>query len=143
VSEHKITRKFARFWKRCSLRLWMIGFTASYASVSMAATDDGQGLFAKLADWLWAVALAAVGIIYKTVDARFDKYDKRIESLESRMPSDYERKEIDRQRDNITKIFDRLDTMQQENHKWRDDAMATMNKNHHELVERIADMTRG
>lgn len=137
-------RKFSRFWKRCSLRLWMVGLTAAAATPAMAqAGESASSIWERAANWLWAGVVALLGMIYRALDARFDKQEKRIESLEAKMPSEYERREIDRQRENITKIFDRLDAHSRDTNTKFNTVMDTMNKNHRELADRIADMTRG
>lgn len=144
MTKAMVMRKFARFWKRCSLRMWMVGITAAAATPAMAeSSDPASSFWERASNWLWTAAVALVGIIYRTLDARFDKQEKRIESLEAKMPSEYERREIDRQRENISKIFDRLDSHTRDTNQKFNTLMDTMNKNHRELADRIADMTRG
>lgn len=59
----------------------------------MSPEPDFQ-IFSKLLDWGWAAVAGLLGLVYKAHNEKFRSHDE----------------EIGRQRDNIAKIFDKLET---------------------------------
>lgn len=90
--------------------------------------DDGLISFAR--DWIFAPALAAVAWIYKLLD-------KRISSVEEKAEEDLKdlRTEVDRHRDVMAKIFDKLEEMKKESHQQFTTLLTTI----HQGLDRKAD----
>lgn len=60
-----------------------------------------------VAQWAWGLLVPAGWWI-------FNRQDKRMDSLEGAMKDKADKDELDRQRDNISKIFDEIRDMRQE-----------------------------
>ena len=82
-----------------------------------------------------AICAALVGAIRHLDLKRFTKIEKQIHDLrnemqiiQSKLPSDFERQEINRQRDNIAKIFDRLTEMQEQMHQHHVDLLEALSR---------------
>jgi hypothetical protein len=69
----------------------------------MAAEAD-PGLIGKLMEWGWAAISALLGVVYTMHNKRMDKIEASIVEGDSA-----NRAEIDRQRDNVAKLFDKLE----------------------------------
>jgi len=69
----------------------------------MSAESD-PGLWAKIADWLWAVVLATGGWGWQHTHKRIAKVETLAESKTSEL-------EHNRTKDNVAKIFDKIDEM--------------------------------
>lgn len=65
------------------------------------ATED-PGVLKQLLEWAWAVVGALVSVAWGMLNARIKK-------VEEGMETKADKAELDRQRDNISKIFDKID----------------------------------
>lgn len=71
----------------------------------------------KLLDWLLIILAAMVGFIVRGHERRLSKTEEAIDELERRLPSEFERSELTRQRvrneTNVERIFETLDEMKE------------------------------
>lgn len=85
----------------------------------------------KALDWLIMLLGAMAGLIFRTHNKRIDKLEKCVEDFERRLPSEFERAELTRQRVRHEEAFDRIFTI-------LDDIRHEGQQRHVELLEKIA-----
>ncbi len=70
------------------------------------ATETDPGLLGKAVEWGWAVISALLGVVYTMHNKRMDKIEDSVAEGDKA-----NRAEIDRQRDNVAKLFDKVEAL--------------------------------
>lgn len=86
----------------------------------MSSPDDSS-LLVKAIEWGWTVVAAVVAYLWNSFRGEINSMKAQIAILEEAVPNARERAKetADNQnmRDNVVKIFDRLDSLQQQSHE--------------------------
>ena len=68
------------------------------------ASEADPALWKQFIDWMWAPIGALVGVAWNMLHKRIDSVEARVDDL-----NDQQTSEMNRQRDNIAKLFDKLE----------------------------------
>ena len=61
------------------------------------------GILAKMADWIWGALAALIGVVWKMLNSRIDTLHAKVEELDKTKATNAE---MDKQRANISALFD-------------------------------------
>lgn len=104
----------------------------------MSEPSIDPGLWERAANWLWAALVAAGSFILHTFGGRIRRIEANIHELRNRMPSDYERAEINRQRDNVAELFKQLKAHAERDEDMHNDIMRAISGNHSEVLRELS-----
>lgn len=83
----------------------------------------------------WLVIVALIGVIWDNLQRRIERLEKHnhdmrgeLQTVLNKLPSEYERQEIIRQRDTIDRIFDKLNEMREDLHKQHLDVLEALSR---------------
>lgn len=111
----------------------------------MAEPSIDPTLLEKGVQWLWTMLVLAIsslsGVVlwlWREVNARIRRNEVSIHDIRGKIPSDYERAETNRQRDNVSKLFDELKKHADRDEDMHRTIMKTMTDNHTELLREVS-----
>lgn len=91
-------------------------------------------IWERIAAVMSAGLLTCAGYIGHVFNGRIKRAEAAIHDIRNKLPSEFERMEINRQRDNIAKLFDLLAEHAKRDEDMHRNIMATMAHNHTEVL---------
>lgn len=110
-------------------------------------TDQDPGVWHQLANWLWAVVLAIGGWAWKHTHKRIDDLESHVEHevrcARIELKSKVDQPEMDRQRDNITDLFNGQETIRAEMRQGFQHIQEELSRTHVGLLEKLTQLGNG
>jgi hypothetical protein len=119
----------------------------------MAEPTLDASLIGKIVDWLWAIVLAAMGVIYKMNDKKHDEAEKKMTGIGERIDHEVrcvrlelktkaETDEMNRQRGNIEKLFEGQEEIKQSMNQGFSALQKQMSDTHIVMLEKLNDCSQ-
>lgn len=105
----------------------------------MADPAADPGLWREAAAWLWALLIPLIGVIRKQAAQRADAQDKRMDFIEEALQEKADEQELNRQRNNIDKLFDGQRQIEQTMSRGFQDVLTAQHKMHTALLDKLSD----